>query len=244
MLVGHQEVHVGPDHRQERVPVPLHAEGVGERDRHLAAVRLGGADRLAEGRLAVGAVEAVALEEDPFRPRHLGLVDILRREEFRDPEIGVHRPLAVRGHQHHAAPGLGRVVARRERRGIARPLRPQVMGEDRAELVVLDLAHIGRARPERREPGDGIGRRAARDLARRPHAAVELDRARGVDQLHDALLDAVLVEEALLDRGDDIDDRIADADDLDGLAQIVFSSKSQRSRIRQAAQAGLRALQT
>ena len=48
-------------------------------------------------------------------------------------------------------------------------------------------------------PGDGVGGRAAGDLARRAHAAVELDRAGGVDQLHDALLDAVRGEEAVLD---------------------------------------------
>ena len=141
-------------------------------------------------------------------------------------------------------PGLRRMAARRQRRGIPRPLGAQVVGEDRAELVVLHLSHIGGARAQRRQPRDGIGRRPARNLARRPHVPVKLDRAGGVDQLHDALLDAVLREKALLDRRDHVDDGVADAHDLVGFAQIVFSSNSQRSRIRQAPQAGLRALQT
>ena len=44
------------------------------------------------------------------------------------------------------------MIGRRQRRVEIGALRPQVMGEDRAELVVLDLADIGRARAERRDP--------------------------------------------------------------------------------------------
>ena len=93
-------------------------------------------------------------------------------------------------------------------------------------------------------PGDGVGGRAAGDLARRPHAAVELDRAGGVDQLHDALLDAVRGEEVVLDVGDHVDKGVADADHLVGLGHRFFSSKAQRSRMRQVRQCGLRATQT
>ena len=206
------------------------------------------ADRQARTAFSKAAIElrpvvAIALEEDPLRRRHLRLVDVLGREELRDPEVGVHRPLAVGAHQHHAAPGLLGMVAGCERRRIVRPLRPQVVREDRPELVVLHLPHIGRSRPERRQAGDGVGRRASRDLPGRPHMPVEIDRPPSVDQLHDAALDAVLGEEAVLDMAQHVHEGIADPNHLVSLGHKFFSSKVQMSRIRQAGQAGLRARQ-
>ncbi len=67
--------------------------------------------------------------------------------------------------------------------------------------------------------------------------------AGGADQGHDALLDAVLGEEAVRDRGDHVDECVADADDLQGFRHGVLSSQGQRSAIRQAPQRGLRAVQ-
>lgn len=106
MLVGDEQVHIGTDQPQEVVAVALDAEGVGEGDRHPTARALRGPHGLLEGGDAVRPVEAVALEEDPLGRGHLGLVDVGGSEEFRDAKIGRHRPLAVRGDEHHAAPGL------------------------------------------------------------------------------------------------------------------------------------------
>ena len=70
-----------------------------------------------------------------------------------------------------------------------------------------------------------------------------MDGAVAVDQLHDAALDAVLGEEAVLDMGNHVDQRVADADDLVLSRHRFFSSKAQRSRMMQTRQAGLRAVQ-
>ena len=51
-------------------------------------------------------------------------------------------------------------------------------------------------------------------------------------------------QDVVLGAGKHVDDGIADADDLIGFAHRVFSSYSQRSRIRHTRQAGLRAVQT
>ena len=54
------------------------------------------------------------------------------------------------------------------------PDRADVVREDLAELVVGDLADERALRAERGEPGQRVGRRAARDLPRRAHRVVEL----------------------------------------------------------------------
>ena len=74
------------------------------------------------------------------------------------------------------------------------------------------------------------------------HRAVEELAPFAFHQLHDALGDPHEVEEAVVGLGEDVDDGVADPDDLVGF-HVVFSSKAQRSRIRQSGQRGLRATQ-
>ena len=97
------------------------------------------------------------------------------------------------------------------------------MGKDRPQLVILNLANIGRPPTQMRDPRNRIGRRAARNLARGPNAGVKLHRAGHVDQLHDALLDPVIGQEAFARLRKHIDHRIADSNDLKCL-HSVFSS--------------------
>ena len=66
VLVRHHQVHVGADQRQERLAVAFDAERVGKGDRGPAAGGLGGARGPGEGGLALGAVEEVALEQQPL----------------------------------------------------------------------------------------------------------------------------------------------------------------------------------
>ena len=74
------------------------------------------------------------------------------------------------------------------------------------------------------------------------HRAVEQFAALFFDQLHDALLDAHQVQEAVVRLADHIHDGVADADNLI-LTHRFFSSNMQRSRIKQVPQRGFRALQ-
>ena len=90
------------------------------------------------------------------------------------------------------------------------------MRERLAERVVLHLADEGRARAEARDARDGIRRRAAGNLGRRPHRGIDRLRARLVDQRHRALVHAVLDEEIVLGAGDHVDDGVADAEDIVG----------------------------
>ena len=109
-------------------------------------------------------------------------VDVGGMQILRGAEIGVHGALAVRRHQHVAAPGRG---AGGRRRRVKRDAGgADIVGEGAAELVVFDLADEGGAAAERRQADDGVGRRAAGNFHRRPHGVIDRLRARLVDQRH------------------------------------------------------------
>ncbi len=140
-------------------------------------------------------------------------VDVVRVQVLGGAEIGVHGALAVGRDQHVAARGrwAGRSWRRRERD----PRGTDVVGKDATELVVLDLADEGRARPEARHADDGVRRRAAGNLHRRTHGVVDSCRPRLVDQLHGALAHLLLGEEIVVGARDHVDDRVADAEDVE-----------------------------
>jgi hypothetical protein len=94
-------------------------------------------------------------------------------------------------------------------------LRADVMVEDLAELVIGHLAEIGRPAAETGDAGGGVAGAAARGLDGGPHSGVEQFRALGIDEVHRALDDGIVDEEGLVAAGDDIDNRIADAQDVE-----------------------------
>ena len=133
-------------------------------------------------------------------------------EILRSAEIGVHGALAVRRHHDVAARGRRTVGSGRRIEGDLE--RADVVAEDRAEIVVAHLADEGRARAEARDAGDGVGGRAAGAFGRRTHGLVDRLRAILVDQRHAALLHVLLDQEIVLGAGNDIDDGIADSENV------------------------------
>jgi len=89
-----------------------------------------------------------------------------------------------------------------------------VVAEDLAELVGGGLADEASLAAEGGDADDGVGTRAAGDLDRRPHVVVELCHRRRIDQLHAALGAAVLRQKCLVAAAYDVDDGVADADDV------------------------------
>ena len=124
----------------------------------------------------------------------------------------VHRALGVGGHEDQATRGRSAVRRRRGREGDARLL--DVVAKHRTRRIVPHLADVaGRAA----EPGDahhGVGGRAAGDLHRAAHAPAERLGALGIDQGHRALGEAFFGEQSVVGLGHDIDDRVADPDDI------------------------------
>ncbi len=79
-----------------------------------------------------------------------------------------------------------------------------------------DLADEGSAAAEIGDAGGGVGRAAARDHALfGRHALVEVGGALGIDEMHDALVHALALEERRIDRRDHVDDRVADGEHVE-----------------------------
>ncbi len=91
-----------------------------------------------------------------------------------------------------------------------------IVAEDAAELVGGDAADEAAFGAEGGEAGDGVGDRAARALDGRAHGLVKLRRLVRIDQAHEALVEVVLGEKALVAAGNDVDDGVADADHVVG----------------------------
>ncbi len=86
------------------------------------------------------------------------------------------------------------------------------MIENCAELIVPDPADVGRRATEIGEIGNGVGNRATGHFGCRAHHRVDFVSALLVDQCHRASHDADLIEEIILNVGEDIDDRVADTE--------------------------------
>ena len=170
---------------------------------------LGGAT---EGGLGVVAIEEVALHVQHVAVGDRHLVEVGRTQQAGHPEVGVHRPLGIR-RDDDDAPARGNVGGRgswpeRHPDGV------EIVAEHGAEIVAADLADVGGPTTEAGDPAHRVGRRSAAHLHRSPEGAVQLDGPIGVDQGHRALDELVVDEEAFAGVGDDVDERIADADDL------------------------------
>ncbi|MPL74143.1 hypothetical protein SDC9_19953 [bioreactor metagenome] len=241
VLIADDVIHLLRHQTAEACAVTVDAERVRQRDPRLAAAAVAALRGLQERRLAVVLVEEIALEEQDLGVFHHLERHVLGRDLGRDAEIGVHRALAIRGDEDHRA--RGRQLGRGNRRvRKARALAVQRRLVEAAKCIVAHPPDEGGVEAEIAEPGDGVADRAARRLRALAHRGIEHLGALALDQLHDALLDAHQLEEAVVALRDDIDDGVADADNLI-LLHAVFSSKAHRSRIRQSAQRGLRAVQ-
>ena len=85
-----------------------------------------------------------------------------------------------------------------------------VVTEDAAQMVVRDLAEIGRPPAEAGHARRRVGRASAGSLDRRAHRRIKMLGAVRVDQVHRALDDVLRDEEILLRLRDDVDDGVAD----------------------------------
>ncbi len=89
------------------------------------------------------------------------------------------------------------------------------MREHIAQLIIPDLAEIRGPTTERRDPRCGVASRAPGNLDCRPHVAIELIRRLLIDQPHHPLGQTMFGEERILDPRQHIDNRIADAQNVE-----------------------------
>src|SRR5882757_3915048 len=212
-LVGEHQVDRALLHQIDKfVAIAIDAERIRQGQRDLAAGVVRDLRGLHEGLLGVLRIPEIAFEIDDLRACDIGRIDIAGHEVLRRAEIGVHGALAILRHQDVGAAG-GRPL--RGRPGFERDAGgADIVGVHPPDLVVLDLSDIGRARPQARNPDDGIGGRATRHLGRRAHVAVDRSRPRLVDQRHAALGHAVAGEEAFVGLNQHVENRVTDAENV------------------------------
>ena len=162
--------------------------------------------------MRVRPVEEVAFEIDDAGGLDERGIDVAGAELRAYAEEGVHGPLPVKRHEDQRA--RGRSTAGRGGRIEGDAGGADVVAEDGAELILRDLADERRAAAERGDADHGIGRRAARDLHGRAHFRIQMRDPVGVDQRHVALGQIVFDEEVVLAAANDVDDGIADANDV------------------------------
>jgi puromycin-sensitive aminopeptidase len=216
-LVGEEDVDVPLDELEELHPMAVDAESVGQRKRHRGG-RIGrGRHHGAEGVLRVGFVPEIPLDVNDPGGRDDRQIDIVRVQLARHTERRVHRALRIGRDADQTASRArlsggtgGRCVVERDTSGA------DVMPEDLAEFVVGDLADERHRQAERREPGRGVGCGPAGDLDRRRHVRIDRAGPISIGEGHGTLVHPVPDDEIVVGLGEDIDDRIADADDVEG----------------------------
>ena len=142
---------------------------------------------------------------------HLRL-HILRAKLDAGAEIGVHRALAIGRDEDHRAGGGRKGVLRL--RCVMHALGANVVGEDAAQLILGHLAEIGRLATEACDACRRVARAAAGSFDGRSHARIEQFGALGVDEVHRCLGYIVVDEKVFFAPRDDINDRIANRQDV------------------------------
>jgi len=104
------------------------------------------------------------------------------------------------------------------------------MGENLPQLVGADLADKGALAAQRRESGHGVGSRTARTFDGWSHAFIQCLAAHLVDQRHRSLDQILAFQEAIVGGGKNIDNGVADTDDVE--RRHIWSFHQDRLKIR------------
>ena len=192
----------------------LHAEGIGEAQRHLSAVGAGHFSGGDEGALGLITVPEVTLEVEHLGLGHHLQIEIAGIEPNRGTQIGAHRALGIRGHEDETA-GRGRAF-RGGRRVEAGAHRADVVGKDAAKLVVAHPADEAGAAAQLRNTRQGVGGGAAGGFQAGANAGVEPLGLRFIHQGHGALGEFQVVELVVVGMHEHVNDGVADADNVEG----------------------------
>ncbi len=212
VFVGEQNVDMMLDQIEKVGAVAIDAERVRQTQRDQASGLMGNPRGLAEGLLGRRPIPQIAFQVGHPRRLDRCLVDVGGSQLGACAEKGLHRAVRVGCHENQAAPGWCAAVGGFRREADAE--RGDVMAEDRAELVVADLADERPFAAERGESGDGVGRRAAGDRDRWTHLVVERSGRIGVDQGHRPPVEAEALDDVVVGMADHVDNRIADPDNV------------------------------
>src|SRR5690606_1673887 len=163
-----------------------------------------------------------ALEIGDLGGLGLFFLNVIRTELNARAKIGVHRALAIRRHEDHAARRWRKTFKCRSVESHAQ--RTDVMAKHVAERVISHLAEMGCLAAKTGKTSGRIACAASGGLNRWSHLLVEIGSALRIDEIQRALDDVVLDQKRLFAAGNDIDNGVADAED------VVFAHEGLRSK--------------
>ena len=105
------------------------------------------------------------------------------------------------------------------------------MGKDGPQLVIANAANKSSPTTQLGDAGQGIGSRTTGGLQARANAGVEQISLPLIHQGHAALVEAMLLQKALIGLHQYIDDGVADADDIKALLSWAGHEGGGRSRL-------------
>lgn len=215
VLVGEQDIDVLFDEANEVGAMAIDAEWIRQAEGDAPAGAMSDSGRFLEGFLRLWSIPQVAFEVGHLGAGNQVRVDVFRPDLCAGAEKGLQGAMGVGRDQNEAASGGwagagGKSVENDSKRA-------DVVAEDRAELIVRDLADETAFAAEGGERGNRVGCGAAGYLDARSHPGIKRLGRFGFDQRHGSLVETVLVKERVVGMGQHIDNGIADANHLTAL---------------------------
>ena len=165
-----------------------------------------------DGFLGRAFVPQVTLQIGNFGSADGFFVDVGNGQAFGGAEISEHGAFGVRRNQNNAAAGGGAFGQRPGKEINAGGA--DVALEFLSEFVVMDFADESAVGAQRSEAGNGIGRRTSGNLAFGNEVGIDFAGVGRFDQRHAAFGQAAFPEKAVANLGQNVDDGVADADDI------------------------------
>ena len=196
-----------PDHEIQRLDQPpeiravtVDTERIAQRDARLTARRLTGFGSLLEGFFALGFVVEIPLKEQKLGIADHRVIDVLGADFGRNPEIGVHRPLAIGRHENHRA-RCGQLTPRDRRIDKGGAVILGLAGIELAQLIVVHTTNEPSFQTQVPDPRNRVRNRTTRGQRAFPHRIIEQFTTALLNQLHHPLLDAHLVQKRIVALG-------------------------------------------
>ena len=213
IFIGKQNVDMVADEARQRLAVPLGTPGIGQRQRYPRVVARGKVDRPREDLRAGRRIEQIAFEIDHLRRFDIHLPYVVRLEFDAGAEIGVHRPCCIIRNENDR--GCGRRTIGLRGGAETDTGSADVTDKGVPELVIMHPAGKSGTSAKSGDTNGRVRRRAAGDLARRPDGGIKRRGLVGIDEIHHSLADIVRRQEGVVAAGKNVDNGIADGQNVD-----------------------------
>ena len=174
-------------------------------------------------------IKQIPLEIGYFSSFNGFFLNVVLTQLNRNAETGLHRALGIGGNKNQTAGGRRTLGAKGC--AIINAGFHEVVAENPAQRVILDLADISTGPTQRRDASQRIRCRAAGSFDLGTHCRIELFASFAIDQRHDALIEPKLLEKRFRSRRNHIHDGVADTDYIIARVGHLFSFRHSARRV-------------